>query len=56
MGVAKRHMPMGSGSGADDRGDEEDHEDGVADVLEEELGVDDAEEGEEEDEDRQLKA
>ncbi len=54
MGVAKRHMLSGSGSGADDGGDHEDDEDGVADVLDEEFGVDDAEEREEEDEDGQL--
>ena len=42
--------------GADDGGDDEDDEDGVAEVLEEEFGVDDAEEGEEEDEDGQLEA
>ena len=36
--------------------DQEDDQDGVADVLEQELGVNDAEEREEEDEDRQLKA
>src|SRR5436305_1050796 len=39
---------------ADDRGDQEDSQDGVADVLEQELGVDNAEQREEEDENGQL--
>jgi hypothetical protein len=44
----------GVGGGADDGGDDEDGEDGVADVGDEEFGVDDAEEGEKEDKDGQF--
>jgi hypothetical protein len=42
--------------GADDGGDDEDGEDGVAEVAQQEFGVDDAEEGEEEDEDGKFEA
>jgi len=50
-GAGEEAHADGVGRGADDGGDDEDGEDGVADVLDEELGVDDAEEGKEEDED-----
>ena len=56
MGAGEEAHADGVRQGADDGGDDEDDEDGVADVLEEELCVDDAEEREEEDEDRKLKA
>ena len=50
-GAGEEAHADGVGRGADDGRDDEDGEDGVADVLDEELGVDDAEEREEEDED-----
>ena len=55
-GAGEEAHAEGVRHGADDGGDDEDGEDGVAEVLEQELGVDDAEEGEEEDEDGQLEA
>ena len=55
-GTGEEDHAEGVGQRTDDGRDEEDDEDGVADVLDEELGVDDAEEREEEDEDGQFKA
>src|SRR5208337_1728499 len=49
------HRPR-IGAGADDSGHNEDRQDGVADVFKEEAWADDAEEGQEKDEDGQLKA
>src|ERR1700738_1739874 len=49
------HGP-GIGAGTDEGGDQEYGEDGVADVLPQEFGADDAEHGEEEDEDGHFKA
>ena len=50
------HIVHGSGLGADEGGHQEDDEDGVADVLPQEFGAHDAEQGQEEDQDRHLKA
>ncbi len=56
MGVAKRHMPIGSGVGQMTAAMTKIIEDRVTDILDEKLRVDDAEEREKEDENRQLKA
>src|ERR1039458_932845 len=49
--AGKEAHAEGIGHGTDDGGDEKNGEDGVTEVAQEELGVDDAEEGKEEDED-----
>ena len=54
-GEGEKGHADGVGGGADNGGDEEDAEDGVAEVLEKETAVYDAEEGEEKHEDWQLK-
>src|SRR5580693_3790756 len=55
-GAGEEAHADGIGHGADDRGDDEDRKDGVAEVAEEKPRVDNAEEREEEDEDGELEA